>query len=527
VASIADAGEACDPGGVPDQPPDAEELSRIPTTALVVLVGPSGSGKSTWADAWFRPDQVVSSDRLRALVGTGVGDQRAGTDAFAILDDVVARRMKRGLLTVVDSLGFDDARRATWVEHANQNDRRAIAVAFDTPAKECRARNKARPEPVPSKAVTAQLARRDVVRPLLDEEFDEVLAPTPPVVVAATLTSANTRPRSTPDDAVLPKKPAARLRFGLHLSSFAWPGETTEIGPRLAQIAADAEDAGFDSIWVMDHMLQIPQVGREWEPMLESYSTLSFLAAATGRVRLGTLVTGITYRNIAHLAKIVATLDVLSSGRAECGLGAAWFEREHTAYGWRFPPPSERFELLEDALELLPLMWGPGAPAFNGRRIGPITATCYPRPVQDKIPILVGGSGEQRTLRLVARHADACNLFGEPDRIRQLVDRLHRHCATEERDPAEIRITQLSSILAASSPERLHARIEEMRGNAMPEQFIEEANAGLADHHVDRFEALADAGVDEVMVRLHDVGYEGALAEFAPIIAEFSRPTSP
>jgi alkanesulfonate monooxygenase SsuD/methylene tetrahydromethanopterin reductase-like flavin-dependent oxidoreductase (luciferase family) len=261
--------------------------------------------------------------------------------------------------------------------------------------------------------------------------------------------------------------------------------------------------------------------------MLESYSTLSFLAAATGRVRLGTLVTGITYRNIAHLAKIVATLDVLSSGRAECGLGAAWFEREHTAYGWRFPPPRERYELLEDALELLPLMWGPGAPTFEGRRVGPIAATCYPRPVQEKIPILVGGSGEQRTLRLVARHADACNLFGEPERIRELVEVLHRHCAAEKRDPAEIRITQLSSILAAPSPERLRSSIEEMRGKATPEQFIEETNAGLADHHVDRFEALADAGVDEVMVRLHDVGYEGALAEFAPIIAEFSRPTSP
>jgi predicted kinase len=140
---------------------EAEELSRIPTDALVVLVGPSGSGKSTWADAWFRDDHVVSSDRLRALVGTGECDQRAGTDAFEVLDDVVARRMKRGLLTIVDSLGLDDDRRAAWVEVARAHGRPAVAILFDAPAKECRARNKARENPVPSKVVTAQLSRRD------------------------------------------------------------------------------------------------------------------------------------------------------------------------------------------------------------------------------------------------------------------------------------------------------------------------------------------------------------------------------
>ena len=164
----------------------------------------------------------------------------------------------------------------------------------------------------------------------------------------------------------------------------------------------------------MDHFLQIPQIGREWEDMLESYTTLGYLAGVTGRVTLGTLVTGITYRNLAHLAKIVATLDVLSGGRAVCGLGAAWFEREHRLYGWDFPPRRERYALLEDALELLPLMWGPGAPRFEGRTVTVDEAICYPRPLQERIPILVGGSGERRTLRLVARHADACNLFGDP-----------------------------------------------------------------------------------------------------------------
>ena len=338
-------------------------LSAVPIDGLVVLVGPSGSGKSTWAAQWFRPDQIVSSDALRALVGTGENDQRAGNDAFEVLDDVVARRLKRGLLTIVDTLGFDDERRVAWVAMARTRRRSAVAVYFDTPAKICRARDKARPRPVPSKVLTAQLARRDVVYPLLDAEFDAVIEPSRPVVmVARVFAPITTEPvpipgrAARPDESVTEPGPASRLRFGLHLSSFTWPGESSEIGPRLATIATEAERVGFDSIWVMDHMLQIPHVGREWEPMLESYSTLAYLAAATERVRLGTLVTGITYRNVAHLGKIVATLDVLSSGRAECGLGVAWFEKEHTAYGWRFPPVNERYQLLEDALQLLPMM---------------------------------------------------------------------------------------------------------------------------------------------------------------------------
>ena len=240
------------------------------------------------------------------------------------------------------------------------------------------------------------------------------------------------------------------LRFGLSISSFTWPGENGDIGPRLASIARDAEEAGFSSLWVMDHIMQIPQVGREWEPMLESTTTLGFLAAATERIRLGTLVTGITYRNVAHVGKIAATLDVLSGGRAMCGLGAAGSTASTRPTGGTMPPLAERYELLEDALELFPLLWGPGAPAFDGRRVRVPEAICYPRPIQERIPILVGGSGEQRTLRLVARHADACNLFGEPDVVRHKVEVLHAHCAAEGRDPGDISVTQLSSVLCAA-----------------------------------------------------------------------------
>jgi F420-dependent oxidoreductase-like protein len=222
---------------------------------------------------------------------------------------------------------------------------------------------------------------------------------------------------------------------------------------------------------VMDHFLQIPPVGRHWEDMLDSYTTLGFLAGRTESIRLGTMVTGVTYRNLAHLAKIVATLDVLSGGRAIAGIGAAWFEREHRAYGWRFPPRAERYAMLEDALELLPIMWGKGAPSYQGRTIEVAEAVCYPRPLQERVPILVGGSGEQVTLRLVARHADACNLFGDPDTVRHKVEVLRAHCTREGRDPAEITVTNLTTLGAPS-----------------------------VDDHLGRYRQYAEAGVQEAIV---------------------------
>ena len=254
----------------------------------------------------------------------------------------------------------------------------------------------------------------------------------------------------------------------------------------------------------MDHMVQIPQIGREWEDMLESWTTLGFIAGVTERIRLGTLVTGITYRNVAHLAKVVATLDVLSGGRAQCGIGAAWFEREHRLYGWDFPPLRERFDRLEDALELLPLMWGPGAPRFEGRTITVEAATCYPRPLQERLPILVGGAGERRTLRLVARHADACNLFGDPDTVRRKLAVLHEHCATEGRDPAAIEVTHFA-------PARVVARGEPRDGQG----------AASVDEHVGRYRELAEAGVQTAIVGLSDAGGAESVARFAGVIAAF------
>jgi F420-dependent oxidoreductase-like protein len=380
---------------------------------------------------------------------------------------------------------------------------------------------------VPSKALTGQFDRWPGERAALSREFDVVHRPgrvrlVPPVLYAHH--DRHHRAITQEDDPMTDDAAtdtSTTLRFGLTISSFTWPGEVGDIAATLARIAADAEEAGFDSIWVMDHVIQIPQVGRQWEPMLDSTTALGFLAAATERVRLGTLVTGISYRNVAHVGKIAATLDVLSGGRAMCGLGAAWFDREHTAYGWRMPPLAERFELLEDALELFPLLWGPGAPAFSGRRIEIAEAICYPRPIQERIPILVGGSGERRTLDLVARHADACNLFGEPDIVRHKVQVLRDHCHAAGRDPDDVTVTQLSSLLCGTDDEIASVLAMASGDGAPPEVAAERLTAGTPADHIGRFRAMADAGVAQAIVSLADVGRPGAIERFAPVIDAF------
>ena len=253
--------------------------------------------------------------------------------------------------------------------------------------------------------------------------------------------------------------------------------------------------------------------------MLESWTTLSHLAAVTERIRLGPLVAGITYRNVAHLGKIVATLDVLSGGRAICGLGLAWYEDEHRAYGFRFPSRDDRYALLEDALALLPRLWGPGAKPFDGRVLHVLDTSCYPRPLQAHVPILVGGSGERRTLRLVARAADACNLFGEPDVVAAKVDVLRRHCADAGRDPADVSITHLGTVLVGEDAAEVAALVEGHRPpRTSAERFARGVHAGTVGQHVERVRRYVDAGVDHVIVSLVGVG-EAALARYGQVIA--------
>jgi F420-dependent oxidoreductase-like protein len=237
------------------------------------------------------------------------------------------------------------------------------------------------------------------------------------------------------------------MKLGLQIPYFTWPGGAPEMGPKLAQIAHEAENAGYDSIWVMDHHFQIPMVGPAETDMLEAYTTLGFIAAHTSRATLGTMVTGVTYRNPGILVKQVTTLDVLSGGRAWLGIGAAWFEREHDGLGVRFPPLKERFERLDEALQIANQMWNSdNNGAFQGKHYQLKETLNVPESLSRPHPrILIGGSGERKTLRLVARYADACNINGMlgVEAVKHKLEVLREHCQRENRNYEDIEKTIL------------------------------------------------------------------------------------
>lgn len=236
------------------------------------------------------------------------------------------------------------------------------------------------------------------------------------------------------------------MQLGLHLARLTAPGgDVAAYGPVLAATARAVEEAGFRDLTLMDHWFQMEMLGGPAEPMLEGYTTLGYLAACTERVRLGLLVTGVTYRYPALLAKTVTTLDVLSGGRARLGIGAAWYEREHVGLGVPFPPVAERFERLEETLQICHQMWSDDDGPFTGTHYQLAETVCEPRPVKrPHPPIMVGGSGEKKTLRLVAQYADACNVFATtPDEVAHKLEVLAGHCADLGRDPATIEKTML------------------------------------------------------------------------------------
>ncbi len=276
------------------------------------------------------------------------------------------------------------------------------------------------------------------------------------------------------------------MRIGLQVSDFTWPGSPESIGPTFARIARDADQAGMASLWVMDHFFQISMVGPPEHEMLEGYSALAFAAGVTERITLGTLVTGVTYRHPGLLVKTVTTLDVLSGGRAWLGIGAAWNEEEHRGLGVPYPPVAERFERLEETLQIARQMWDGDESPYAGahysldRPLNSPPALSRPHP-----RILIGGGGEKKTLRLVAQYADACNIFDMgPDAVKAKYDVIAAHCETVGRDPAEIERTVLSQVdLAAES----------------------------VDQVVERLGSLAAIGTDHVILGVARVHERGAL----------------
>jgi F420-dependent oxidoreductase-like protein len=299
------------------------------------------------------------------------------------------------------------------------------------------------------------------------------------------------------------------ITLDLHMPRFTYPGVAPDgLFAHLVEIARTAEQSGFSSVSVMDHLHQIPPVGPQELDMLEGNVALAGIAARTEKATLGLLVGGVTYRNPALFAKMTTTLDVISGGRVWLGLGAAWFEAEHDAYGFRFPPLKERFEHLEDALRIARAMFTEERATVEGTHHRVDGALNTPRPLRGDIPILIGGSGERKTLRLVAQYGDGCNLFGDPERVTHLMGVLDRHCADVGRDPSEITRTAMATVLSGATHEEAEQARREAGERGWPVDRLEAAWVGEPDELVARAQAYRDVGIQGMTIVLpnaHDL----------------------
>jgi F420-dependent oxidoreductase-like protein len=291
--------------------------------------------------------------------------------------------------------------------------------------------------------------------------------------------------------------------FGLQVPGFTHAGETdAEMFEYVVEQVRAAEAGGFSSVWVMDHFWQLPALGGPDQPILEAYVLLGALAARTERVQLGTLVTGVTYRNPAMLAKMVTTLDIVSKGRAVLGIGAAWYEPEHDGYGFDFPSVRERMARLEEAVQICRAMFREDKPTFAGRYYRAEEARNVPRPLQrGGPPIMIGGSGEQRTLRLVAQYADMCNVSGGAGTLRHKLEVLRRHCADLGRDPAEITTTRLGTLVLTPDTDET-ARVTEFLRGLAGDAFSEQFTVGQPDDVVEQCSELVATGVDTLIFNM-------------------------
>jgi F420-dependent oxidoreductase-like protein len=318
-----------------------------------------------------------------------------------------------------------------------------------------------------------------------------------------------------------------QIRLGFSLGDYPRPvgGDARLFDSVLAQVQA-AEGAGFDSVWVPDHLMQTPVVAPEDDPMLECYTTLGALAAATSRVWLGAFVGCAAYRNPALLAKAATTLDIISHGRAIFGIGAGWFEREHAAYGFKFGTTAERFQRLAEVLEIVRSMFVNETTTFDGEHFAVDGALNYPRPLQPGgLPILVGGSGQQRTLRLVAEYADICNLTGGPERLRHLMEVLDGHCEAVGRDPGDVCRTFVNVVIVRDTEDQAYA--------AMPPAY-RDISQEVTDHMSDTVRPIFGTR-EQVVARLREhvaTGIDGMIlscagedrnAEYVQLLGELGR----
>ena len=300
----------------------------------------------------------------------------------------------------------------------------------------------------------------------------------------------------------------APITLDLHLPNFNYPDTPPEkLFAKLTEIAQTAESSGFSSLTVMDHLHQIRGVGPRENYMLEGNTILGALAAKTEKVSLSLLVGGVIYRNPALLAKITTTLDIISGGRAILGIGAAWNEEEADAYDIPFPPLKERFERLEDALNIARLMFTQPEATYKGRHHSVRGALNNPKPLRGDIPIMIGGSGERKTLRFVAKYADACNVFGDVERVKHLLGVLERHCEDVGRDPAEITKTRNGVFLVARTREDLERKRQEVIAAGYSEERLtpQLALMGTVEEVAEQAQAFKDAGLDGLTGSIPDV----------------------
>ncbi|MDE1853465.1 MAG: LLM class F420-dependent oxidoreductase [Thaumarchaeota archaeon] len=310
------------------------------------------------------------------------------------------------------------------------------------------------------------------------------------------------------------------LKLGLFHPIYTYDVQGSETLARLGGLARKAESLGFDSLWLMDHMYQAEPQGKASEPVLDSWTTLGALAAVTSRIRLGTLVTANPFRSPAHLAKITATVDVLSGGRVFLGLGAGWHEEEARAYGIPFPPVAERLQRLEEAVQIILKMWTEERASFSGKFYTVQDAYCNPKPVQSPHPpLLVGGSGERKTLKIVAKYADACNLFCQPEAVRRKLDVLREHCKAVNRDYRSIMKTKLVNLFISKDRDEARRNRASSLRDLAPERIDQYGVTGTPEDILDHLQALEEVGIEYVMLHFEPQREAEALELFSQEVA--------